>query len=64
MKMVRHQDPDGDAPAESLGRFAKEVQECDPIVVAEKDWTPFIAAGRDVVHSARKFNAKWSCHSS
>src|SRR4051794_4265924 len=64
MKVVRHQHPHRDAPAESPGRLAEKVHECDPIVVTEKDWTPFIAARGDVVHSAREFNAKWSCHSS
>ena len=43
VKVVRHQHPGGDAPAEALDGFAEETQEGEAIVVGAEDGAALIA---------------------
>jgi hypothetical protein len=61
--VIRHQYPRGEAPSETLHGLAKEGEEHRVIDVVAEDGPLFIAARSDVIESARKLDAKRSCHS-
>src|SRR5437762_14270346 len=63
MKVVGHQHPGGDAPAEAFDRLGDEAEEGFPIAVGEEDGALLIAARGEVVDGAGELEAKWSCHS-
>jgi hypothetical protein len=64
MKMVRHQTQTVTLHPKRFVAFPKEIQKRDPVIIREENRPTLIAAGRDVVQSTWKLDAKWSCHSS
>jgi hypothetical protein len=57
VKVVRHQNPRRDRPAEAPNGHAEEEQKRLPIAIPAEDRPAFIAAGGDVVKSITEFES-------
>jgi len=57
VKVIGHQHPGRDRPAEPLRRHAEEVEKCLAIPIGSEDRPAFIAAWRQMIESAFEFKS-------
>src|SRR3989338_7193114 len=62
MVMIVHQTVAVTTPIKFIGYFAEDKQKLITILIRGKNCPACVATGSDVVKSAWKFDAQWSCH--